>query len=251
VNFNYTSLLSKVIQTIPQNIVCKRKHNGNERIDKIGKVIHVHGYCDNLPIIGVNDTTQIANKELAKDLRFVRYIVKPTINQYLRQGYDRDATALINNSTIICIYGMSLGATDKKWWDMLIQWLSASSERQLVLFDYDDKYSSATPYGWLEKEDFILDKFDQYNSNKNLTAESLRSRIHIAVHKNIFQINLNNNQKDKQKSNRGRISGNIFATESIINNAVQINNSLISNDNYSKELETAQKVAEGIPLLIK
>ena len=191
VNFNYTSLLSKTIKSIPGSIVCKRKHNGNnEKTDKIGQIIHVHGSYDKMPIIGVNDVDQIANKELAKDARFIRYIVKPIMNQNLRQGNDRDATTIINNSTIVCVYGMSLGATDKKWWNLLMQWLAGSSDRQLVLFEYDDKYTSTTPYGWLEKEDSIMDKLTQYNSNKGLTVENLRSRIHIAVHKNIFQMNL-------------------------------------------------------------
>ena len=191
VNFNYTSLLSKTLKTLPDGIVCKRKYNGSvDKIDKIGKVIHIHGSCDKMPIIGVNDETQISNKELAKDMRFVRYVVKPLMNQSLRHGNDRDATTVINNSTIICVYGMSLGATDKKWWDLLMQWLASNQDRQLILFEYDDKYTSMTPYGWLEKEDYIMDKLTQYNSNKGLTVENLRSRIHIAVHKNIFQMNL-------------------------------------------------------------
>ena len=190
VNFNYTSLLSKSLQCISQNVVCKRKYGDAVLTDKIGKIVHVHGYCDNLPIIGVNDTNQIANKELANDLRFARYIVKPTINKYLRQGNDRDTTSVIKDSTIICVYGMSLGATDRKWWDLLMQWLKSNDYHHLVLFIYDKNYSSATPFGWLEKEDSIIDLFKQYVSNNGTSVDNMRSRIHIAVHKNIFQMNL-------------------------------------------------------------
>ena len=83
---------------------------------------------------------------------------------------------------------MSLGATDRKWWDLLMRWLGENNDRQLVLFEYDDQYSPTTPYGWLEKEDIIMDKLTSYNSHKGLIVENMRSRIHIAVHKNIFQM---------------------------------------------------------------
>lgn len=246
VNFNYTSLLSRTLQTIPQNIVCKRKHNGNsEKIDKIGKIIHVHGYCDKLPIIGVNDASQIANKELAKDARFARYIIKPSINQFLRQGYDRDTTNIINGSTIICVYGMSLGATDRKWWDLLMQWLSGSNDRQLVLFDYDDKYSPTTPYGWLEKEDFIMDKLTNYNSNKGLTVENMRARIHIAVHKNIFQMNL----QPKKDDEYGTLMEKVNAMQEAANFAIKHSDEIAYVTEHAEELATAQKAAEKLAVL--
>ena len=248
VNFNYTSLLLNAIQTIPQKIVCKRKHNGNaEKIDKIDKIIHVHGYCDMLPIIGVNDESQIANKELAKDARFARYIIKPSINQFLRQGYDRDTTNVINSSTIICVYGMSLGATDRKWWDLLMQWLSGSNDRQLVLFEYDAKYSSTTPYGWLEKEDTIMDKLSSYNSNKELTVENMRSRIHIAVHKNIFQMNL----QPKKDDEYGTLMEKVNAMQDAANFAIMHSDEIAYVTEHAEDLATAQKEADKIALLAK
>lgn len=248
VNFNYTSLLSKALQTIPQNIVCKRKLNENaEKVDKIGKIVHVHGYCDKLPITGVNDASQIANKELAKDTRFARYIIKPSINQFLRQGYDRDATNVIKSSTIICVYGMSLGATDRKWWDLLMQWLSANSNRQLILFEYDDKYSPTTPYSWLEKEDSTIDKLTGYNSNKTLSVENMRSRIHIAIHKNIFEMELRSKQYDAHDAF-------IKALNAIQNVAIYTSehgDKLTDIAKQAEELKPAQKAAEKISLFAK
>ena len=113
VNFNYTDVLEQCLATIPQQIVCKRKYNGVERIDKLGRTVHIHGTCDFQPIIGVNDISQIANQELAKDSRFTSFIVKPSLNQLMRLGNDGATQTLINQSAIICIYGMSLGSTDR------------------------------------------------------------------------------------------------------------------------------------------
>ena len=90
--------------------------------------------------------------------------------------------------TIICVYGMSLGATDKKWWHNILSWLNNNGERQLVIFDYDNKYTQSNQFNWLEKEDALIDKLSQYSTG--VDVEKLRSRIHIAVHKNIFEIDL-------------------------------------------------------------
>ena len=190
INFNYTSTLEKCLNTIPQKVVEKRKIGVVEVVDKIGKVIHIHGKCDNYPIIGVNDASQIANKVLKDDKNFTRYIVKPSINMFLRQGNDQNATRIINESTIICIYGMSLGETDKKWWELLVKWLNQSPSRQLIIFEYDKDYTMSTPFGRIEKEDLIMDKLKYYNAESNINVESLRQRIHIAVHKNIFGMSL-------------------------------------------------------------
>ena len=190
INYNYTSVLSDALNTIPQTIVRKRKTVRGDRNDKIGRIVNVHGKCNSNPIIGLNDVGQIANKDLAKDERFTRLILKPSLTQLLRQGNDTEATLLIKKSTIICVYGMSLGATDKKWWDLILSWLSGSAERQLILFDYDEKYTANTQFEWLEKEDYFIDRLSKYNINTSVDVEKLRPRIHIAVHKNIFALNL-------------------------------------------------------------
>lgn len=115
INFNYTSTLEKCLNTVAEKIVRKRKYGANEIIDKLGEIVHVHGSCDLYPIIGLNDKKQIANEELAKDANFAKCIIKPSINELLRQSYDKNAMSIINQSKIICIYGMSLGETDKVW----------------------------------------------------------------------------------------------------------------------------------------
>ena len=73
VNFNYTFTLERCLEKIVEKIVCKRRVAGGDRIDKIGKIVHVHGTCNLHPIIGVNDESQILNKELAEDKSFTRF----------------------------------------------------------------------------------------------------------------------------------------------------------------------------------
>ncbi len=190
INFNYTNVLKKCLKYVPKNVISDNKYSNFHRDDKIGNIVHVHGDFSTYPIIGVNDISQIKNKELASDPRFVKRFVKPTMNQNLKTNNDAKAMSLIDNSTIVCVYGMSFGKTDKKWWSKLIAWLSASSGRHLVIFSYDKDYKALTPYEKFDKEDSIIDLFDEYCANSSINIEKIRDRIHIAIHKNIFEIDL-------------------------------------------------------------
>lgn len=190
ISFNYTNTLQLCLETIKDGVVNTRKYSNATRIDKIGKVVNVNGTKDSFPIMGVNDVSQIANEQLAATSSFANRLVKPKINTRLRMNNVGKTIDVLNSSRIICIYGMSLGETDKDWWDRVITWLHNDAGRQLVIFNYDDKYSTSLPMNWLDKEDEILETLTKYNKNKDVSVEKLSSRIHIAVHKNIFEMPL-------------------------------------------------------------
>lgn len=190
ISFNYSNALQRCLAVFKDNVVTIRKHGSGTRSDKIGTVVNVHGTKDNFPIMGVNDVSQITNKQLASSTLLINRLVKPQINTRLRMNNAGRALDVLNSSRIICVYGMSLGETDRDWWDYVITWLHADSGRQLVIFNYDDKYSTSLPMNWLDKEDSILKQLASHNKNKSISVEKLSGRIHIAVHKNIFAMPL-------------------------------------------------------------
>ncbi len=205
--FNYTSVFEKCINLIPNGVVRTRRTSFGEKIDSIKSVVYVHGRIGDYPLMGVNDVSQIKNQELAKDKRFVQYIVKPLLNSAHRLERDANATHIIQESSVVCIYGMSLGKTDKKWWQLIVQWLKASPSRQLVVFLHDQGFSANDQFGRIEKENELIDKLAGYASGVNV--EALRPRIHLAINKNIFERKINhyfghlfhlmNEQKDQKE----------------------------------------------------
>lgn len=203
VDFNYTEVLENCLKTIKSGIVVKRVVSGIEHTDRVGKIIHVHGSFDNSPIIGVNDISQISNKELSQDRRFTQLFVKPSLNMRLRMNYDVDSTEMIRQSQIICIYGMSLGITDRKWWEMIIKWLANDPSRQLVIFNYDGLYTSTTQFDWLEKEDSIIDILTSFSEISEDDFEKIRKRIHVAINKNIFHMDLMNKHNEMMRMAMG------------------------------------------------
>lgn len=190
ISFNYTFVLEKCLKTIPDRIIETRKVGASTLKDSVGKIVYVHGTRTDGPIMGVCEPSQIANQELANNNRFLQSFVKPRINIAHRNNQDGDATNLISKSSIICIYGMSLGATDKNWWQKILFWLKQNTDHQLVIFNYDPTFSTTSQFDWIDKENSILDKLASYDDTKQIDMEALLQRIHIAVNKNIFAVDL-------------------------------------------------------------
>ena len=94
--------------------ILKHKPNYDAEIKGyIRDIIHVHGFTDHDMIMGVNDIEQIKNKSFSEDIDITEEIVKPLQNQIIRMNFDNNAVRIINGSDIICVYGMSIGSTDK------------------------------------------------------------------------------------------------------------------------------------------
>lgn len=74
--------------------------------------------------------------------------------------------------------------------------MSTNTNKDLIIYDYDDKYSQKSQFSWPQKEDSIIDKLSELTKDTKIDVEQLRSRIHIAVHKNIFEMDLT--KKDSQ-----------------------------------------------------
>lgn len=137
VSFNYTNALDQIVEDCKKNNVDVGKHTNNSgslMTDKIGNVFHVHGTVEGDALLGVNDTSQIENEFLQADTTFVTTFVKRNTNEYLGQQRTSKTKDIIYKSNIICVFGMSIGDTDKMWWEELVNWLIASNLRKLIIF---------------------------------------------------------------------------------------------------------------------
>lgn len=132
ISFNYTPVLDRVRDSI-HNV--NKPESGSIITHKFGEIIHIHGRINSSMIMGVNDESQIANRFLASQPLFRSSIVKPVVNQESGRGVDSAAEQLIHSSNEICIFGMSIGATDACWWQLIGKWLSADKSHQVILFD--------------------------------------------------------------------------------------------------------------------
>lgn len=183
ISFNYTKTLDRCVQILDESL----KSDGNR---KVGNICHIHGYIDKNMIIGVDNEDQIENTELAQDIDVVNEIVKPKQNQEARTNYENDAISLINNSSIICVYGMSIGETDKKWWNIISNWLLGDANRALVILSHDDDYTDRFTFAQRKTINKITNKYLDMLDLSNEQKEKIKSRIYVGVNNDVFGMDL-------------------------------------------------------------
>lgn len=205
-SFNYTECLEKCLAHFNERIVQQRNVAGIEVKDCIGEILHIHGKVNECPIMGVNDKSQIENESLAEDEEFTSLFVKPEANFELKTQAERDGRQVIDNSDIICVYGMSLGKTDKLWWKKLIEWLNKDVKHQLVIFLYDGKSSEKTQFGIINRRRRTLSTLREYSEYQADDFDKLRQRIHFAINKNIFEMPLRIPEKKNESKEKAKTS---------------------------------------------
>lgn len=137
ITFNYTDLLDRMIDKATNNdldlgVQISSKRQAKRNI--LGEVHHVHGIMTEGIVLGVNDESQINNEGLSKNEMLRSVFLKSRINSLMGQRRTERAEEIINKSQIICIFGMSIGITDKRWWEKIVQWLLTDENRKVLIY---------------------------------------------------------------------------------------------------------------------
>lgn len=191
VTFNYTETLDKCIEILKQTPDALGVHYSNHNTFKhiAENATHVHGTLDSNMIFGVNDETQIAKNDIFDcedgDL-YKGLLIKQAANASYLENTDAKVVRIIEESNIIYIYGMSLGITDKLWWERICKWLNASSDRHLIIQKHNAPLKTAFPIKYQifeRKAKKEITYFCDFEPDKKANIEK---RIHIAT-ENIFK----------------------------------------------------------------
>lgn len=193
VSFNYTNALDKIVEDCKKNNVDVGKHTNNSgslMTDKIGNVFHVHGTVEGDALLGVNDTSQIENEFLQADTTFVTTFVKRNANEYLGQQRTSKTKDIIYKSNIICVFGMSIGDTDKMWWVELVNWLIASNLRKLIIFwkGNESEFKRPIPTQVILLKNSIMRRFLDLGKGVHSDAElkAIEKQIMVIFNSKIF-----------------------------------------------------------------
>lgn len=184
ITFNYTDTLERILRVIPEGSLSTWKHLSSEYGYKLNRnVLHVHGTTEQFPVLGVNDESQIENKELLNTPQFKEMLVKAENVRALGMLWHNQAEEQISNSRVVCILGMSLGATDAKWWRKLVQWLKADGNRHIILYWYEkNPPNGISTVKQLQAVDGAKNKLLSYTEKLSANEVStLKSRIHVVI----------------------------------------------------------------------
>lgn len=177
VNFNYTTTLDKCVNLLQNNIKYK---------NVFGRVVHIHGVGKDL-LLGVDNFKQIGPQVLS-DSRIACRFIKPISNRLLKNGRESQVENYISNSDIICIFGMSLGITDMKWWIKILDRLSLNPSLNIIIMLYDKKYVLDTDYDYLDILNDVETKLRNMAEMATNDFDIIRHRIHIIVNYDLLKI---------------------------------------------------------------
>ena len=81
---------------------------------------------------------------------------------------------------------MSIGATDKLWWERVCTWLAGSSERHIIFFCYEMPAAGVIETDRKIEERKARRKITQYSQLDEQKKLAIESRIHV-TNVNLFQ----------------------------------------------------------------
>lgn len=193
--FNYTDTLDQIV-----NITRKLKspittHQGNGVIKSnlLGTLLHVHGTLNEEMILGVNDIDQVNSVFLKNDTEFLDTFIKRRMNDSIGQRKTELAQKLIEESHIICIFGMSIGSTDKMWWEEIVNWLNVSDNNKLVVYctGYKKELNRKLPANTIRLSNKLKRKILEKGGAdmKSPDIDKIKQKIFISFNSNIFNFN--------------------------------------------------------------
>ncbi|GHV04149.1 hypothetical protein AGMMS50229_04870 [Campylobacterota bacterium] len=194
ITFNYTTVFDKCLDMV------KKVSNHNAIYCNIRQILHIHGKTSEHPLLGVDNAGQITNKEFANNPKIKNLMIKPITNNKLRNSNNQAAKQLIQSSDIICLFGLSLGETDKTWWQQIGVRLQ-QSKAQLVIFARANNKDTIHADEVIENRENIENKFCAAANIDDKIKTGLVSRIHVGLDTDLFKMNLVNDKASKMKRN--------------------------------------------------
>lgn len=188
ITFNYTKTIEQILETgkyaLPVDLGAKNSR-GSKRV--LQSIHHIHGILSDTEVImGVNDASQIKNDQLAKDPSAQSMLIKPETTINRGDMLDDKCEKIMNKADMYCLFGLSLGETDQKWWDLLKTRFNASNAH-IIYYAHDKRPTEHRQDLWdMEREyrDMLLDKF----TGKHADRAALGARIHVLVNSKMFKL---------------------------------------------------------------
>ena len=190
INFNYTSVIDSCFEALraKNSLIGIRTFRGNAYNNQLGKVIHVHGTVHRDMVLGVNDTSQISDLSLFDgfDDEYINELIKQKTNEINEENLDRKTFELLKTSDLIYVYGMSIGETDKLWWERICELMTQKPNLHIIIHNFE------APEDGLIRRTFRLfvnnakKAFTAYSKLEENKKKGIEARIHID-NTNIFK----------------------------------------------------------------
>lgn len=179
---NYTNSLEKLLAM--GNSSNKTFNN----VNYLRQIIHIHGDLDESIIVGLDNEKQIAN-ELFRDNEDIKdFLIKAQSNRTMKYLRTERCEQLISNANFIVLYGVSLGETDNRWWQLIGE--QFRKRDNLIIFKHEYSPNAYSPnqrqrLGKIERgcSKCLLEKMGI--KIEELTDE-MRNRLFFVINSSLF-----------------------------------------------------------------
>lgn len=188
--FNYTRTIENILgNSFSESPIQIGTHQTGGVIELSG-IEHIHGFTKERMIFGVNDVSQIANDELKGVEEITNRYVKSDCNAICGLEHNEKCESWIRNANLICLFGLSFGKTDKKWWELIGETLKRP-DCIVLLFGYGGKKFDGNQHVELyEAKKAIKDNFlSQTNLNENV-KKVFKKKIFVAYNTDMFKLDI-------------------------------------------------------------
>lgn len=181
ISFNYTNTIEAILNMngpieIGQTVYRRSNH--------LYPIIHIHG-LSNAPLIGLNDASQIGNSQFRDDMDTQEFLLKPKINEAVGHLNDRKSLEHISQANLIYLFGVSLGETDKLWWEAVGERLKRDC--RIIYFVYNpDEHPRPNELIRIRRKykEFLLSKTKLTHEEKQVAFD----RIYIVHNSDMFNL---------------------------------------------------------------
>lgn len=194
ISFNYTDVLDQCLnitrKIIPNDFGKHSCNGGLIYSDTVGEALHIHGTTNGDMVLGVNDESQIANKEFCKNNLYKQLLIKEEINKYYDYDKVEQTYKIIDESIIICVYGMSIGQTDRKWWEYICRCLQNNSEKILIIYTKTQKNADFGKYTLFKQRYEMLNRLKNNANVSNEIWDQIKDQIYVKCNSKIFNFSI-------------------------------------------------------------
>lgn len=189
--YNYTMIIDGLIKkgdVITEHLFKFTNGSTVKYRDIINDMIHAHGTINEAMVFGVNDITQIGEPKIfdGQPEEYKNTFLKKEFNAMVEEMTFEKTQAILNSSNLIYIYGMSLGETDKIWWEKIYELLKSKKDLHIIIYAYEMPINRLAPRKGITFSRELKKKLINYGLKKGEDDDNeILKRIHITG-ENIF-----------------------------------------------------------------
>lgn len=187
ITLNYTKILEKLLGFHGRKIMMGNSESSRQIF--LSEIEHIHGDTERGMNLGLNDISQFLNDDF-KEVRLIsnKYI-KSQFNSVRRTGHDNKCQNWIKQANLMCLFGLSYGETDKRWWDYIGQRL-LTDHALLLIFHFDKEINRGGHEiaEMIEDEERVKDDFLSKTSLTPTERGAVSKKIYVAINSRIFKI---------------------------------------------------------------